>query len=89
MSVSNLKENTDAKGVFYIKENNHQIAGFISKINRHSHIEHIIDATFFSWLYSNRSYPELTTPFFYNNVAAEKKKIPLNIAQAEVQFRKN
>ena len=64
MSVSNLKENADVKGVFYIKENNHQIAGFISKINRHSHIEHIIDATFFSWLYSNRSYPELTTPFF-------------------------
>ena len=48
MCVSNLKENADVKGVFYIKENNHQIAGFISKINRHSHIEHIIDATFFS-----------------------------------------
>lgn len=47
MSVSNLKENADVKGVFYIKENNHQIAGFISKINRHSNIEHIIDATFF------------------------------------------
>ena len=48
MSVSNLKENADVKGVFYIKENNHQIAGFISKINRHSPIEHIIDATFSS-----------------------------------------
>ena len=47
MCVSNLKENADVKGVFYIKENNHQIAGFMSKINRHSHIEHIIDATFF------------------------------------------
>ena len=47
MSVSNLKENADVKGVFYIKENTHQIAGFISKINRHSNIEHIIDATFF------------------------------------------
>ena len=47
MCVSNLKENADVKGVFYIKENNHQIAGFISKINRHSHIEHIIEQHFF------------------------------------------
>ena len=41
------KGNADVKGVFYIKENNHQIAGFISKINRHSHIEHIIEQHFF------------------------------------------
>ena len=41
------KENADVKGVFYIKENNHQIAGFISKINRHSHIEHLIEQHFF------------------------------------------
>ena len=47
MCVSNLKENADVKGIFYIKENNHQIAGFISKINRHSHIEHSIEQHFF------------------------------------------
>ena len=84
MCVSNLKENADVKGVFYIKENNHQI----KLIDIHI-LSILLTLHFFSWLYSNCSYPELTTPFFYNNVAAEKKKIPLNIAQAEVQFRKN
>ena len=39
MCVSNLKENADVKGVFYIKKNN--------SVNRHLQIKHIIDATFF------------------------------------------
>ena len=40
MCVSNFKESADVKGVFYIKKNN--------SVNRRLHIEHIIDATFFS-----------------------------------------